>query len=204
MPRTKQTSRHPRPKGFEPVSTTTGYLVNRHPTSFARDLSPASSVVPLSDREVDNCVATMSIEADATMEYGHGWLKSPMPSISTHQDFLPRSKGTRTHTGLPSSRYSMTSAHASLPIQSTEKRGFMTGARRETDSHKTTTRKDFPGGFESTIDTDLDRTYRDSSEEIPLPANIKQSTPIDLTGADGTAPLVGKRKRKRKRLTGLR
>lgn len=83
--------------------------------------------------------------------------------------------------------------------------------------------KAFPEGFKSAIDIDLDRLYRDSSEEISFPADLKrsargphrdsseevplsvtmkQSAPIDLTGTDGTAPLIGKRKRKR--LTGLR
>jgi hypothetical protein len=202
------------------MSTARNYSINRDPTSFTRDLSPASSVVALSDREEDDCVETMRNEDDKTVDYGHEWLNPPMSSISTHQNFLPRSKGTSTHTELPSKRSSVTPAHVLLPIRSTEKSGSPPVARRETDSQKTATNKDFPGGFKSTSGIDLDRSHRDSSEEIPLPATlkrsvfeadrysseeaptsaaIKQSAPIDLTGADGTAPLVGKRKRKRQR-----
>jgi hypothetical protein len=223
MPRIKQTSRRGRlylKSRLEPMSTAINNSINRDPTSFTRDLSPASSVVALSDREEDDCVETKRNEDDQTVDYGNEWLNSPMPSISTHRSFLPQSKGISTHTGLSSSRGSMIPAYVLLPIRSTENSGSPPVTRRETDSPRTPTNKDFPGGFKSTSGIDLDRSHRDSSEEIPLPATlkrsvfeadrysseeaptsaaIKQSAPIDLTGADGTAPLVGKRKRKRQR-----
>jgi hypothetical protein len=61
MPRIKQTSRRGRlylKSRLEPMSTAINNSINRDPTSSTRDLSPASSVVALSDTEEDDCVET--------------------------------------------------------------------------------------------------------------------------------------------------
>ncbi|KAG7562351.1 hypothetical protein FFLO_02243 [Filobasidium floriforme] len=161
-----------------------------------------------------------------------GWthhvnLRSIMDCFDKQQSQPPAEEESTTRTSRAGShirRVGFTSSHQNpvsdsfLPTRPKPRQGRVGHPQATTKNANRPVDKDFPGSFNSTSGIDLDRSHRDSSEEIPLPATLKrsvfeadrysseeaptsaaiqQSAPIDLTGADGTAPLIVKRKRKR-------